>query len=77
MNLLVSWIAVSSSVRSPVARAPTRNWLARTWLADVRQDEENLDRRRVSHLVRVTISVLGVSLDMIAGGLECDKRLGR
>ena len=46
MNLDVVWIAVRSSVRSPVATAPRLNWSERTWLpytsgggADAMDDE--------------------------------------
>ena len=32
MNLDVVWVAVRSSVKSPVATAPRLNWSERTWL---------------------------------------------
>lgn len=32
MNLDVTWMAVSSSVRSPVASAPSRSWSCKTCL---------------------------------------------
>lgn len=58
MNLLVTWIAMSKRVRSPVAAAPSRSWSSITCLRGASMSSLAPEHIR-THLLKVIRSVLG------------------
>jgi hypothetical protein len=76
INLDVTWIALRSRVRSPVAAGPRRNCSARTELVKVHQNIFS-HNQEIAHRVRVMRSVLGSSSDMVNACRWCGNGLRR